>query len=129
VQHVKCKVFLAGDRNHQVHIPDATVAEAVVLEHIHGSGSVTDVKPTRMGKEEHSEERERLRRKYHPKAGEDRRSIVDSLFPGANAKLPISLKDIGVEAPKAGKAKAEAKAEPKQAETADSGSDDFLSES
>lgn len=90
MQHCRCKVFLDGDRNHEVLMADVTVAEIVVLRAVHGGDAVTDIQPTRMTKTNHAEEFARLQHRY------DRKQVkVAELFPGANPKLPVNMKDIG----------------------------------
>lgn len=94
MQHVKCSVYLGGDYNHKVFLPDVTVAEVVVLRAIHGDDAVVEIQPTRMLRgDSHEAERERLRRTYNR-----RDKVVDRVFPGAKADLPVNLKDIGVSA-------------------------------
>lgn len=87
---VSCSVKLAGDNNHVVEKTDVTVAEVVLLQHIHGMDSVVNIRRTGMDRRSHREERERLRSIYNR-----REKIVDKIFPNLpGAKLPVSLADI-----------------------------------
>lgn len=87
MQRVNCTVRLSGDVNNTVQKQRVSPAEIVILNKIHGEGSVVDIQRTEMDKTAHAEERQRLATIYGAK-------IVDDLFPGAFAKLPVSLSDI-----------------------------------
>lgn len=93
---------LGGSLLHTVPIADATPAEILVLQHIHGNDAVVDVRPTRVDKgKRHEAEFDRLATKYDRAAsasapGEDAKSVLATLFPGAMKKLPTTLKEIGL---------------------------------
>lgn len=93
---------LGGSLLHTVPVSDATPAEILVLQRIHGDDAVVDVRPVRMDKNRrHAQEFERLAAKYDRAAsasapGDESKSIMASLFPGAMKKLPLTLKDIGL---------------------------------
>lgn len=67
---------------------DVTVAEIAILRALHGTVSVRDISPTRMDARSHADERERLTLVYGEK-------VVAAAFPGAAARLPSQLIDIG----------------------------------
>lgn len=94
MQIVKCEVALAGDV--RACVPkQVTVPELVVLENIHGHGSILNVQVVGMDKRSHREELDRLHRIYG-KAGEtEGDNIVARLFPGYAPQLPVRLSDIG----------------------------------
>lgn len=93
---------LGGSQLHTVPIVDATPAEILVLQRIHGNDAVVDVRPTKTLKSpRHAEIYETLATKYDRAAsnnapGEDSKSIMAELFPGAMKKLPTTLKEIGL---------------------------------
>lgn len=100
MQLCEVMVRLAGSVQHTVPKQNVTPAEIVILQRIHGTDAVTDIRPTRMDKRSHADEYERLQRIY----GKNGRTTVegepsvllDRLFPGAIKKLPVTLKDIGL---------------------------------
>lgn len=94
---------LGGSQLHTVPMSKVTPAEILVLQHIHGNDAVTDIRPSKVDKtRRHQSEYERLQHKYDrgstftASPGEDRRSIMNTLFPGAVKKLPLTLKEIGL---------------------------------
>lgn len=93
---------LGGSMLHTVPIANATPAEILVLRRIHGDDAVVDVRPTKIDKaRRHEAEYERLAVKYDRAAsanapGDDHKSIMATLFPGAMKKLPVSLTEIGL---------------------------------
>ena len=94
---------LGGSQLHTVPITNATPAEILVLQRIHGDDAVTDIRPTKVDKtRRHQSEYERLAHKYdrgstfQSAPGEESKSIMASLFPGAMKKLPLTLKEIGL---------------------------------
>lgn len=93
---------LAGSLLHTVPKTDITPAEILVLQHIHGSDAVVDVRPTRQLKNpRHADIYEKLATDYDRAAsasapGDDSKSILASLFPGAIKRLPTTLKEIGL---------------------------------
>lgn len=109
---------LGGSLLHTVPVRDATPGEILVLKRIHGDDAVTDVRPTKVDKNRrHEIEWERLSHKYDrgsafsAQPGEERRSLMETLFPGAVKKLPTTLQEIGLGhllSPAARKAAAEA---------------------
>lgn len=92
MQRSECTVRLAGDINNTVRKRDVSPAEIVILRAIHGGpDSVQDIKPIMMDKMPHQQERARLAYLYGDK-------VVDGCFPGAFAKLPVTLKEIAIDA-------------------------------
>lgn len=94
---------LGGSQLHTVVKTDCTPAEILVLRHIHGEDAVTNVRPTREDKtRRHQAEFERLQHKYDrastfvAKPGDEHKSVMASLFPGAIKRLPLTLDDIGM---------------------------------
>lgn len=100
MQIVDCNVRIGGSVLHVVPKQDVTPAEIIVLQQIHGTDAVQDVRPKRMDKRSHTEEFDRLRRTYGRNGlqsvdGEPS-VLLDRLFPGAIKRLPVTLKDIGM---------------------------------
>lgn len=108
----RCRVLISldGDMRHQVS-KEVTVPELIVLETIHGAGSVTNIQTAGMDKRPHGEELARLRKLYCGRGRqEDATDVVSRLFPGHSPKLPVKLEDIGKSAVgEASKPKAKAK--------------------
>lgn len=126
MQYVNCDVFLSGNRNHCVPKARVSVAEVVVLKALHGADAVTNIRHAGERRANAKEEVARLCQVYASRAEEIRQSI----FPGANPSVPVSLRDIGVEAetPKtrSGKSKkaGKASADKNQADDDDGNNDD-----
>lgn len=100
------EVRLAGNVLHTVPKMGVTPAEIVVLQHIHGEGSVVDIRPTgKNSRHTHQQEFARLSGLYDrpvasgfgAKPGEEGETILSRLFPGALKKLPETLADIGMD--------------------------------
>lgn len=87
MQRCNVTVRLAGDVGNTVPKIGVSVAEIAVLRAIHGSDAIVDIKPIENDKTPHRDERNRLSLIYG-------RGIVDKIFPGQFAKLPVTLKDI-----------------------------------
>ena len=88
MQRCDCTVRLAGELGNTVRKTGVSPAEIVVLRFIHGGDdTVVEIQPTNMDKSSHANERERLKYIYGAE-------VVEKLFPGAYAKLPISLRDV-----------------------------------
>ncbi len=85
-------VSLGGDIRNTVIREGVTPAEIAVLNHIHGEGAVHNINPTHMDKRAHKEEKTRLTEKYKRHAKD-----IDGLFPGIAPKMPIKLRDIGID--------------------------------
>ena len=85
----KATVRLGGSVGHTVEKVELTPPEIAVLRHIHGQDAVINILPVRVDKRGHATERARLEGIYGEK-------VVAELFPGAMAKLPSLLKDIGL---------------------------------
>jgi hypothetical protein len=131
-----------GSLLHTIPVVDATPAEILILKSIHGDDSTVDIRPTKMAKTRQEDEWDRLSRKYDQGAamaapGDEARSLMAKLFPGAVKKLPISLKEIGlghlmspasIKAAEAGTATASAVETPAQGEEVDLTPDDLIPE-
>ena len=99
-----CNLTLRHDGSmlNTIPITDAMPAEILILQSIHGSDAVVDIRPTRMARTRQDEEWQRLADKYDKGSsftaapGEEAKSVMRSLFPGAVKKLPVSLKEIGM---------------------------------
>lgn len=93
---------LGGSLLHTVQKTNVTPAEILVLQHIHGTDAVVDIRPTKFDKNRgHGPEFERLANLYDAAAsasapGEEAGAILTKLFPGAIKKLPRTLKEIGL---------------------------------
>lgn len=82
----KCVVNCGGSVLNQVVMPEATAAEIILLQSIHGEASVQDIVPLRMDKRPHAQERDRLGAIY----GDDR---VSKVFGPSFHPLPVKLAD------------------------------------
>jgi hypothetical protein len=99
------EVRLGGNVLHTVPKMGVTPAEIVVLQHIHGEGSVVNVRPTgKTSRATHGQEFARLSALYDrrgggfaAKPGDEPETIMGRLFPGAIKKLPETLAEIGME--------------------------------
>jgi hypothetical protein len=94
---------LGGSVLHTVPKDKVTPAEILVLQRIHGSDAVVDVRPAGEDKNRrHQAEFDRLTLRYDRASsfssapGEETKSIMQSLFPGAMKKLPMTLEEIGL---------------------------------
>lgn len=87
MQRVNCTVRLGGQVGNTVAKENVTAAEIAILLAIHGEGSVVDIQPIQMCKTPHGQERQRLAEHYGAK-------IVDAIFPGQFARLPVTLKEV-----------------------------------
>lgn len=93
---------LGGSPLHTVPKTGVTPAEILVLQHIHGSDAVIDIRPTKIDKHRrHEGEFERLAGLYDRAAsasapGDEAKGVMNTLFPGAMKKLPTTLKEIGL---------------------------------
>ena len=123
MQLINCLVALGGDLRNTVPKRGITVAEAAVLQRIHGHDSVVDIEPSgaedvqavsgRLA-EEYKElggfkvdktpgsitvtnrgELTRLRHKYGKAKDEDGKPLIETLYPGAAAQVFVNLDDIG----------------------------------
>lgn len=95
MQKLKCEVALAGDVR-QLVPKVVTVPELVVLQAIHGHGSVQNVEVVGMDKRPHRDELDRLHRVYGKAGEEEGKGVVARLFPGYAPQLPVRLSDIGM---------------------------------
>lgn len=92
MQRADVTVRLGGDINNTVRKRNVSPAEIVILRAIHGGpDSIQDVQPIMMDKMPHQQERARLAYLYGDK-------VVDHCFPGAFVQLPVTLKDIAIDA-------------------------------
>lgn len=97
-------VRIAGSLLQTVPKPRVTPAEILILQHIHGSDAVVDIRPVEFDETIRNEaELERLSREYDPQAGaftaspgDERGPLIDKLFPGAVKQLPKTLTEIGM---------------------------------
>jgi hypothetical protein len=104
MQRANCMVRLNGDLNNVVPKSGVTPAEILILRHIHGQESVVDIRPTEFDERVRNErELERLARAYDQgssfvaKPGDQHKSVIETLFPGAMKKLPLTLEEIGID--------------------------------
>lgn len=89
MQRCNCTVRIGGDVGNTVQKSGVSPAELVVLEAIHGEGSVVDIQPTHMDKTPHHQERSRIATIYG-------QHVLDRLFPGEFNSLPVSLKQVRI---------------------------------
>lgn len=105
MQRANVIVRLAGSLTNTVPKFGVTPAEILILRRIHGGDdAVVDIRPTVFDKTVRQEaEYERLSRIYDGGDGfggspdEDRKSLMETLFPGAMKRLPMTLEEIGVD--------------------------------
>lgn len=90
MQQANCHVRLAGDVGNEVFKSCITPAELLILQAIHGGGSVLKIEPRGMDKRSHADEIERLKTEY----GDDN---FKKVFPGFAPQLPVSFRDVGVD--------------------------------
>lgn len=91
MQRCNATVRLNNDLLNTVEVRDASPAEVIVLQHIHGDGSVADIRVTgndRGNAERHHGELARLREKYG--------KHVAAAFPGGNPSLPETFAEAGI---------------------------------
>ena len=101
MQICTCEVRLNDSAAHTVPKVDVTPAEILVLQAIHGPSAVVNITPVKQDRRPSSEEWDRLKANYGRApdglmdAGNG--ALLEKLFPGAMPKLPITLKDIGMQ--------------------------------
>lgn len=91
-------VALGGDRGNVVPKAGVTPGEILALQAIHGPDSVFDVEPAGKVDRNNAEELGRLRTLYGGERGDDGRSKIADLFPGAGARVPTTIKSIDLPA-------------------------------
>ena len=100
MQECSVLVRLGGSLLHTVHKSPVTPAEIQTLRAIHGPDAVVDITPIRFNKRNQAEEFERLSTIYGSaptlEGGEARGNLLARLYPGANPRLPVHLKEIGL---------------------------------
>lgn len=103
MQICSATIRLAGSVQNTVYKTDITPAEILVLQSIHGGDAVIDIVPIETKQRSQHEEWDRLTGLYDRSGGPDTPdgredvSIVSRLFPGAVKRLPVTLKEIGLE--------------------------------
>jgi hypothetical protein len=93
MQYVNCDLLLAGDRNFQIPQADISVAEAVLLRHIHGEDSVINITPTRKDTKSLPQIREVLLAKYG-EANPQRPKLIDAMFANVHMQGLTKLSDL-----------------------------------
>lgn len=104
MQLYSCKLRLANNVNNEVGKSNVTAAEVMCLRHLHGEGAVVDVKPRKMDKRTHDQERDRLVQRF----GQD---TITALFGNGFQKLPVKLSASGKPTADEGEAQGSAAAE------------------
>ena len=89
MQIVSCEVLLGGDLTNTVVKSNVSIPELAVYMHIHGVGSIQNLKVEGKDSRSTAGELERLVVIFGDKT-------VRALFPGAVPNFPKSLKDIGL---------------------------------
>lgn len=105
MQRANVIVRLAGSLTNTVPKFGVTPAEILLLRRIHGGDdAVVDIRPTEFDKKIRVEaEYERLAQIYDGGSGfgsspdEDRKSHMETMFPGAIKRLPMTLEEIGID--------------------------------
>lgn len=88
MQTANILLALGGDSGNQVPKYDVTASEIAVLRAIHGEDAVTDILPLDAGVERtNRSELARLRARYGAAADGEGNRVVDTLFPGAAARV------------------------------------------
>lgn len=93
MQYVNCDLLLSGDRNFQIPQTDISVAEVVLLRHIHGPDSVINIVGTRKDTKSLAQIREVLMAKYGD-ANPQRPKLIDAMFANAHMQGLAKLSDI-----------------------------------
>lgn len=104
MQLANVTVRLGGSVLNTVPKLGVTPAEIIVLQHIHGEGSVVDIRPAGEDKKKrHDQEFNRLAQTYDKKGGgfadqpgSEAKSLMSTLFPGAVKRLPLTLEEAGI---------------------------------
>lgn len=103
MQTAKCNVHLSDPKNVDsgmiVEKAPVTPAEVVILRRIHGHDAVNNIKILNATSDRRSHEGEmaRLREFYTMREGDNGPPIVDTTFPGAFPRLPVTFKEIGID--------------------------------
>ena len=84
-QLYNCSVRPGGDLIHDVPKKDVSAAEIMVLNHVHGEGSVINIEPTKTTRAPHKQEYNRLTDVYGAKAVQE---VFGNVF---NVRLPNKL--------------------------------------
>jgi hypothetical protein len=101
MQICTCEVRLNDSAGHTVPKTEVTPAEILILQAIHGASAVVNIRPTKQDRRGNAEEWDRLHSAYGRApdglmdAGNG--TLLAKLFPGAMPKLPVTLKDIGMQ--------------------------------
>jgi hypothetical protein len=89
MQIVSCEVLLGGDLTNTVVKSNVSIPELAVFSHIHGIGSIQNIKVQGKDNRTSASERERLVSIFGEK-------VVSALFPGAVPTFPKRLSEIGL---------------------------------
>lgn len=89
MQRCICEVRLGGDLLNTVEKYGVSPAEVVLLNHIHGEGSVVNVRPNGNDRGRAVDEKADLQERYA--------RFFKDVFPGASPQLPETFKEIGVD--------------------------------
>lgn len=93
-----CMVALGGDRGNTVPKSRITPPEILVLLAIHGDESVYEIDPLEAEADVTLRaELTRLRNRYGAAKDRDENPVVEALFPGAGARLPQTLDELGLD--------------------------------
>ena len=84
-QLYKCSVRPGGDLIHDVPKTGVSAAEIMVLNHVHGEGSVINIEPTKTNRTPHKQEYNRLAQVYGSRAVHE---VFGNVF---NVRLPNKL--------------------------------------
>ncbi len=88
---------LGGDTGNTVPKRGVTAAEIAVLRSIHGNEAVFDIEPLGDVERSQREERGRLKAVYGRAMDGNQNSIVESLFPGAAARLFEKIEELEID--------------------------------
>lgn len=92
-----------GSLTSTVMMTNVTPAEILILKRIHGDDATVEIRPTKVDKNRRNDDEwERLALKYDRAStfvsspGEERKPLMEQLFPGVMKKLPTTLKEVGL---------------------------------
>jgi hypothetical protein len=94
------QVAVGGDVGNTVYKQGVTAAEIACLQALHGEDAVFEIEPAGSIQRTSKQEKERLREVFPGKVrledGEEGKSVVDVLYPGAATKVHMKLDELDV---------------------------------
>lgn len=102
MQQCNVTVRHGGSMMSAVPLTGVTPAEILILRRVHGDDAVIDIRPVKFEKTRIDREWDRLADKYDKASsftsapGEAAAPMMQSMFPGAMKRLPLTLEEIGL---------------------------------